>query len=216
MVGLKSFAGRISHPGRWFLATGILFAMAVAWQPEAGAQGTPQAVPDTLRVLEQEVAADSSYENLYRLGVAYLDRDRAVEAVRIFRRCTELKPKEIKSWVNYGASQDAIGHGGDARVAYRQALGIDSDDEIALCRLSASLYAGSYRSAAMDTLRLTIRKHPRSYCAYFTLGVAFADAQIYEEAIRAWEKVVEFAPNTPEAQSATESISTLRQLLRAQ
>jgi hypothetical protein len=39
---------------------------------------------------------------------------------------------------------------------------------------------------------------------------------MYEEAIRAWQKVVEFAPDTPEAQSARESISTLRQLLRTQ
>jgi len=171
---------------------------------------------DSVRILEQAVAADSSYDNLYRLGVAYLDRDRAIEAVRMFRRCTELKPKDLKSWVNYGAAQDAIGHGGDARKAYRQALVISDGDEIALCRLAASLYAGSYRTASMDTLRLTIRKHPESYCAYFTLGVAFADAQMYQEAIRAWEKVVEFAPDTPEAQSARESISTLRQLLRTQ
>jgi tetratricopeptide (TPR) repeat protein len=171
---------------------------------------------DSVRILEEAVAADSSYDNLYRLGIAYLDRDRAVEAVRMFQLCTELKPNDLKSWVNYGAAQDAIGHGGDARKAYRQALTISDGDEIALCRLAASLYAGAYRTAAMDTLRLTIRKHPESYCAYFTLGVAFADAQMYEEAIRSWEKVVEFAPDTPEAQSARESISTLRQLLRTQ
>jgi tetratricopeptide (TPR) repeat protein len=181
------------------------------------AQQTAQpAAVDSVRILEEAVAADSSYDNLYRLGIAYLDRDRASEAVRIFRRCTELKPKELKAWVNYGAAQDAIGHGGDARKAYREALGINADDEIALCRLAASLYAGAYRTEAMDTLRLTIREHPESYCAYFTLGVAFADAQMYEEAIRAWQKVVEFAPDTPEAQSARESISTLRQLLRTQ
>ena len=51
---------------------------------------------DSVRILEQAVAADSSYDNLYRLGVAYLDRDRAIEAVRMFRRCTELKPKDLK------------------------------------------------------------------------------------------------------------------------
>jgi cytochrome c-type biogenesis protein CcmH/NrfG len=66
----------------------------------------------------------------------------------------------------------------------------------------------------MDTLRVALAKHPNSYCAYFTLGVAFADAQIYEEAIRAWEKVVAVAPNTLEALSAKESIATLRELMK--
>lgn len=232
MSSVTRSTGRIVSHWAWLPAVLIAVIALAVTMPDARGQGhddqgqgqkgtgdeaaSQPAAVDSVRILEQAVAADSSYENLYRLGVAYLDRDRAVEAVRIFQRCTELKPNDLKSWVNYGAAQDAIGHGGDARKAYREALTIKADDEIALCRLAASLYAGADRTAAMDTLRLTIREHPKSYCAYFTLGVAFADAQMYQEAIRSWEKVVEFAPDTPEAQSARESISTLRQLLSTQ
>lgn len=174
-----------------------------------------QAGTDTLKTLEAAVAKDSmSFDKNYRLGVAYLDRDRAVDAVRAFERCVKVRPKEVKAWVNLGAAYDAIGKGDLARQQYRVALSVNPQDEIALCRLGASLYAGGFRPSAMDTLRLALQRHPGSYCAYFTMGVAYADAQIYNEAIRCWQKVVDLAPDSPEAISAKESISTLKDLLK--
>ena len=192
----------------------LLAAGAVAQTPPAAGKASAAAA-DTVRQLEVAAQKDTaSFDKSYRLGVAYLDRDRAVEAVPVFQHCTRLRPTEVKAWVNLGAALDAIGKGPEARAAYRTALGHAPDDEIALCRLGASLYAGGSKTAAMDTLRVALAKHPSSYCAYFTLGVAFADAQIYNEAIRAWEKVIEVAPNTLEALSAKESIATLRELMK--
>jgi tetratricopeptide (TPR) repeat protein len=170
---------------------------------------------DSLKALEAAVARDSmNFDKNYRLGVAYLDRDRAIDAVRVFERCVKVRPKEVKAWVNLGASYDAIGKGDQARQQYRVALSVNPQDEIALCRLGASLYAGGFRPSAMDTLRLALKRHPNSYCAYFTMGVAYADAQIYNEAIRCWQKVVDLSPDSPEATSAKESISTLKDLLK--
>jgi Flp pilus assembly protein TadD len=175
------------------------------------------AAADTVRLMEIAVEKDTAnFDKNYRLGVAYLDRDRSIDAIDTFRRCTRLRPTETKAWVNLGAAQDALGKGPEARISYRKALTLNADDEIALCRLGASHYAsgqGPDRAAAMDTLRLALAKHPRSYCAYFQLGVAFADAQIYKEAIAAWNKVVEYGPGTPEALSAQESISVLHEQL---
>ena len=57
---------------------------------------------------------------------------------------------------------------------------------------------------------------PRSHCAYFTLGVAFADAGLYRDAIRAWQKVVEYAPESAEAVSARESNEVLTKYLTGQ
>ena len=208
------------RPGsrRWswlaFAVVGVLPLLAGAARGQEAAPGGEQPAPvDSLRILETEAAADSSFANLYRLGIAYLDRDRAFEAVQLFDKCTRLDPKNEKAWVNLGASHDAQGHGVQARTAYRRALEIREHDEIALCRLSASLYANALRAAAMDTLRLTLKEHPKSYCAYFTLGVAFADAQMFREAVRAWEHVTEFGAGTPEAQAAEESINSLLQIL---
>jgi hypothetical protein len=59
-----------------------------------------------------------------------------------------------------------------------------------------------------------LQRTPGSYCAYFTLGVAFADAGIYRDAIRMWQKVVELAPGSPEALSAQESITVLQKFVQ--
>lgn len=201
----------------FILGLGILLVTGVAFAPiQSHAQTDSPAPVDSLREIELAAASDSTFENLYRLGIAYLDRDRPLEAINAFRACTVIDPGNVKAWVNMGAAEDAIGHGNRARVAYRTAIEINADDQIALCRLGASLYASGLKPAALDTLRLTIDRHPQSYCAYFTLGVAFADAQIYKEAIAAWEKVVEYGGDTPEAESARESITTLQQLVGTQ
>jgi cytochrome c-type biogenesis protein CcmH/NrfG len=63
-------------------------------------------------------------------------------------------------------------------------------------------------------LRDVIKKRPQAYCAYFTLGVAFADVGLYRDAIRMWRKVVEIAPTSAEAVSARESIEVLEKFIQ--
>jgi tetratricopeptide (TPR) repeat protein len=118
--------------------------------------------------------------------------------------------------VNLGAAYDAAGRSGEAQKQYRAALQVAPDDSIASCRLASSLYAASNYSEAMKLLRDTITNRPRAHCAYFTLGVAFADAGIYRDAIRMWKKVVELAPESQEAVSARESIEVLEKLVQQQ
>ena len=84
------------------------------------------------------------------------------------------------------------------------------------CRLATSLYAQGKHTEAMNQLRTLIAKQPRSHCAYFTMGVAFADAGLYRDAIRMWKKVVELAPASAESQSAKESIDVLERFLSGQ
>jgi len=84
---------------------------------------------------------------------------------------------------------------------------------VASCRLASSLYAQGKYNDAMAMLRDIIEKKPGSYCAYFTLGVAFADAGIYKDAIRMWQKVVDLAPTSAEAVSAKESIEVLQKFV---
>lgn len=180
----------------------------------SGANKTP-AVVDSLALLERAVARDSSkFDNLYKLGVLYLDRDRVPEAIRVLTRAKKLKPKHVGTLVNLGAAEDAAGRAENAQHFYREALAVSPDDSVATCRLASSLYAQSKYTEAMDLLRGLIASKPSAYCAYFTLGVAFADAGIYRDAIRMWKKVVDLAPNSPEAASAHESIDVLEKFIQ--
>jgi Flp pilus assembly protein TadD len=170
---------------------------------------------DTLAMLEHAVAKDSSkFDNLYKLGSMYLDRDRVDEAQKVLSKAHQLKPKDVPTIVNLGAAYDALGKSGEAQKQYRSALQLAPGDSVATCRLASSLYAGGQYQEAMDMLRDLIAKRPNAHCAYFTLGVAFADAGIYKDAVRMWKKVVELAPTSPEAISAKESIDVLERVIQ--
>jgi Flp pilus assembly protein TadD len=187
-------------------------ATTAALTPTPAAAGV-----DSLPILEKVVARDSSrFDALYRLGILYLDRDRIPEAMRVLARANQLEPRNVGVLVNLGAAEDAQGRSAEAQRYYRQALELSPEDSIATCRLASSLYAQSKYGESVDLLRSLITSKPNSHCAYFTLGVAFADAGIYRDAIRMWRKVVELAPRSPEAASATESIDVLEKFIRTQ
>jgi tetratricopeptide (TPR) repeat protein len=150
---------------------------------------------------------------VYALGVAYMDRERMQEALLVFEKASMLQPKNVKVLVNMGIAADATGHPEEAQGYYTRALAIAPNDTLAGCRMASSKYAQGKYDESMTMLRELIAKNPGAHCAYFTLGVAFADAGIYRDAIRMWKKVVELAPDSPEAVSARESIDVLEKFL---
>ena len=197
-------------------ATVMAFAAdpAPAAPPAKSGAGAVKEAPDSLVMLERAVAKDSTkFDNLYQLGVMYLDRDRPAEAIRVLSRANKVKPKNTKVLVNLGAAYDALGSADQAQESYKAALAVTPGDSVANCRLASSLYSQGKHAEAMDILRGTIAQKPNSYCAYFTLGVAFADAGIYRDAVRMWQKVITLAPESPEAVSAKESIEVLEKFI---
>jgi Flp pilus assembly protein TadD len=175
------------------------------------------AVTDSLGMLEHAVAKDSTkFDNLYRLGIMYLQREKNAEAAQVFAKANQVKPKNVKVLVNLGVALDNLNRADAAQAQYRQAIAVSPQDSIANCRLAASVYAQGRYSDATALLREMIAKQPRWSCAYFTMGVAFADAGLYRDAIRMWKKVIELEPNSPEAQSAKESVEVLEGVLKGQ
>jgi Flp pilus assembly protein TadD len=189
-------------------------------KPAAKADAKPAATPgvtDSLGMLERAVAKDSTkFDNLYNLGIMYLDREKNAEAAQVFGKANQVKPKNVKVLVNLGVALDNLSRADEAQGYYRQAIAVAPNDSLASCRLATSLYAQGKFSESMALLRDLVAKQPRSHCAYFTMGVAFADAGLYRDAIRMWKKVVELAPASAEAQSAKESIDVLERFLNGQ
>jgi Flp pilus assembly protein TadD len=194
-------------------------ASPVCAQGNAGAPAVEKspalvAAADSLPQLEKAVAKDSTrFDDLYALGVMYLDQDNVGHAIKVLTKAHVLRPKDHRVSVNLGAAFDANGQADVAQVHYREALAQFPDDSVASCRLASSLYSQAKHAEATALLQEIIKKSPRSYCAYFTLGVAFADAGIYKDAVRMWRKVVELAPTSPEAISARESIDVLERYI---
>jgi len=88
-------------------------------KPEAvtvpAAKAPAKSGPDSLAILEKAVARDSTkFDNLYRLGVMYLDRDRISEASTVLLKASKLRPRDHRVLVNLGAAYDAAGHSDQA------------------------------------------------------------------------------------------------------
>ena len=67
-------------------------------------------------MLEHAVAKDSTkFDNLYRLGTMYLDRDRVDEAQKVLAKAHTIKPKDVPTIVNLGAAYDALGKSAEAQ-----------------------------------------------------------------------------------------------------
>ena len=196
------------------IAVSPVCAQGNASAPVVEKGSAPAAPVDSLPLIEKAVAKDSTrFDDLYRLGVMYLDRDKVDEAIKVLAKAHELRPKDHRVSVNLGVALDASGRSTLAQEHYREVLAVFPEDSVASCHLASSLYSQSKHAEAMALLQEIIKKAPRAYCAYFTLGVAFADAGIYRDAIRMWRKVVELAPTSPEAISARESIDVLEKFV---
>jgi len=202
-----------------FAPLGVPGRALAAKPPKADAKAaaaTP-AVTDSLGLLERAVAKDSTkFDNLYRLGIMYLDREKNAEAATVFAKANRVRPKNVKVLVNLGVALDNLSQPLEAQNYYKQAIAIAPMDSLASCRLATSLYAQGKYPEAMQLLRDLIARQPRSHCAYFTMGVAFADAGLYRDAIRMWKKVMELSPASAEAQSAKESVDVLERFLSGQ
>ncbi len=196
------------------ISSALLALASAAFAADKAPAKVAAAPIDSLALLEKAVAKDSTkFDNLYKLGVMYLEREKMPEAAKVFMKANALQPGQVKVLVNLGVSLDAVGKAEEAQGFYKSALTVTPDDSVAMCRLASSLYAQGKYDQAMDHLRTLVQKKPRSHCAYFTMGVAFADAGIYRDAIRMWRKVVDLAPQSPEALSAKESIEVLERFL---
>ena len=151
------------------LCSAAAIAPAAPPDPKAAGAVPTAAKPadvDSLTLLERAVAKDSSkVDNLYRLGVMYLDRDRPAEAIIVLGKAYQKRPKDLKLLVNLGAAHDALGHGDIAQGLYHDALEIAPGDSVASCRLASSLYARGKHQEAMDLLRGVLERSPGSYCA---------------------------------------------------
>ncbi|AMO67456.1 tetratricopeptide repeat protein [Zhongshania aliphaticivorans] len=84
------------------------------------------------RLSEQEAAAQH-YNNR---GAEFLNQGKNDEAMRYFHRALYLDPQAGHIWGNLGTLFRRLGHQQDAELAYRQALTLNINDQVAISNLS--------------------------------------------------------------------------------
>jgi tetratricopeptide (TPR) repeat protein len=99
-----------------------------------------------------------------------------------------------------------------AEDLYQKALAIDAHDEKARCNLG-SLYLRQRRTMDAKEQFLTVLEHnPESALAHYNLAIMFAEAKIYREAIREWERAAEDDPDGDIGERSRDNIEIVKQL----
>ena len=84
---------------------------------------------------------------------------------------------------------------------------------LANCHLGHLRYRRGDTAGAMALYRRALALDPRSAQAHYYLGLAFADAKIFREAIREWEEVAKIAPDSDLGRTAAENAALIRRYI---
>ena len=84
-----------------------------------------------------------------------------------------------------------------------------TEDTFAYVKLANSLYASGNVAEAMLNYRKALALDSQCLEARFMLGNAFAEQEMYREAIRQWRKVEVADPKAPEAKMAHDNVETV-------
>lgn len=177
------------------------------------------ALPDNvtrIEVLESEVKKAPDEPALhFALGNLYLDEGKSQPAAGEFEKTTQLDPGFLGGWVNLGNAQDDLGQLDEAQVSYREALKLEPTDEKALCNLGGAYFKKRQIDRALKTFQTALDHHPDSQLAHYNMAILFADSEIYREAQREWEKVVQTDPESDLGQRSAANIKIIEDLMKA-
>ncbi len=190
-------------------------------QQPASPAGTQAPQPPTaeqrIEELRTKVAADPLNSQLhYELANALHDADLRDEALVEYDRALGENPKFVEAIVNKGAVLNELGRISEAIAAFNSALALKPNDPRALCNLGNSFYALKDYDIAFKNYRLAVQADSTFGEGYYYIGIAFADAGMYREAVREWETILRVAPGSEAAKTAKENIDALRSFMTSQ
>ena len=149
---------------------------------------------------------------LNSLGTAYLNKKEWDTAIRYFKEVTEnllyATPHFALSnlgWAYYNKKEYAF-----AEKFYLKALEIDPKFINALAGLGKTYTAMGRGSEAVATLEKAVKDYPRLGQLYLELARAYTLSDEYKKALDAYEKAVEFAPDSALARKAEAEAQKIR------
>ena len=184
-----------------------LAILALLTAPQAGmgqSASTPAGDADArVAALREEVARrPEDDETRRRLAIALHGagkRDLAIEQFEILAR---RRPKDAQALFDVALAYGSGGRVDDAVAAYRRVLEVAPGHPIALHNLGNLSYKSGNAAEAADWYQKAIASKPDYLLAWYHLGDALKLGERFKDAYRAYEKVLEFDPRTPEEAEA--------------
>jgi tetratricopeptide (TPR) repeat protein len=189
-------------------ALGLLCSCAGTRSGEGGGGSAPPEDPvAAVEAAQAAVAANpKDPDALFELGFAWQRRADTSPAgivqaayrdsARIaYEQLLEVDPESVRGLVHAGLILEDLGRAEKALENYDRAIALAPDDPLPLINKGSLLYFQFKRTyEAKVALTKALELDPDNANAHFNLGVLFADANLFREAQREWEQVLELAP----------------------
>jgi tetratricopeptide (TPR) repeat protein len=209
--------------GRWKPAVAGVFVLAVCLaatlaRPAEAAEDPLSGLPDRLDGMtpEEQIGHLRAYleEGLtdarihFFLGNAFYAVEELDSAVSHYTLAVKLDQDYAKAYVNMGIAYDVKGQYQMARANYIRAIEINPKDVLAYCHLGFN-YSRHEPAKAVEYYHKALEIDPNSAQARYNLGLAFAEAKIFNEALIEWKKVIELDPDGKLGEIAAENVKLI-------
>jgi tetratricopeptide (TPR) repeat protein len=170
-----------------------------------------------LAAAEAKAAANpQDLQSQLDLGAAYYNADSLRLAADAFRRALAIDAASVPALVNLGVVLNDLGLAPEAVGYLEQAVALKPDDVAARTNLAMAHYTSGDIETAVRLLVQVIERDPGNQLAHFQLGAAFADAQLFEEALSEWRAVIAADPETAAGKQALQNIQRVEAIFAAE
>lgn len=215
------FSGITPRAATWLVVTAaVLLAVPVTGQEgvlgqkvqhtKSSTKSEAEVKANVERLKKQVAASPQNYRLHFELANAYVAAGDEENAKASFEEALLLNPKYLEALVNLGGLYADLEQHEDAIEYFERALALNPDDCKARSNLGNSYYALERYADAMYEYRRAVDIDPKCYSALYNIAVAFADAGLFREAVKWWEKVEKVAPGTDAARNARENADLLK------
>jgi len=193
------------------LAVGVPLCADAPQMEGAGVTGEGD-LQTAIDKLNADVAAKpDDVELRIELGNLYYESGLLDQALEAYLAAVEIDSLHVGALLNLAAVHVDKGNS-EAAIAYLEAAReIDPANPMVYTNLESTYYWLQRYGEAVDMYTTALGLDPNYVEAHFNLAVAFADAQIFDEAIREWRKVIEIAPESAAAKTSGENIRMIEE-----
>ena len=131
-------------------------------------------------------------------GGAHLGLGRFVEAVKCFRKVTQLNPRYPEGHNNLGSALMALGKYEESLKCFKNAVLLKSDYPDAYYNIGIAYQGLGKLNSAIAAYKKSLGLNPNNWEVNGNLGLAYKETGAWIESVAAYAKALEINPNNPE------------------
>ena len=195
-----------------------VFVFAISGQRDArAADEIDPAVEEAMtRIAELSGMLDENpddVELLVDLGNVYYENNMLDQALALYEKAAATDSIHAGVRLNLGALLADLGEFDRSITELNVARELEPNSALIASTLGSAYYGRRQYSDAIEMYRSAIVLDARSVEGHFNLGVAFADVQMFDEAILEWQEVIAIDPTGAVAQMCRENIQMMSEFL---